>query len=936
MGKAVFEASAAAREVFGLADAALLSTMGLRPDEPGSAPNPGGYSRYCDKLAERAGAIFDATVAKDLYLRLGRIAEEKLKDDRRSVEAYAKAVEQAGDEPALLEALDRLYSRLGDQKALAEVLERRVAAISNEREQATFYHRLATIQIESFGEKSQGLATLKQALERAPDHAASREALEKLTDEKSLFEEAAEALENVYKSQGDHAALAKLFEKRIKFAGTEAERVRLRLDLAKVLEDRGGDAKAAQAALEAALSDDPSDADVLAELERLAPITGGWASAADALEKAISSKSDLGSDTARDLWMRLAEWRKDKISDNAAAERAFEQALKHDPTSEPILRNIEGLQRQAGRERDLVGTLRRLAALDGMGNLSSDLRREAKSLAEGVLADDALTEAILRDMIKADDSDAWALAELTKVREKAGDNKEVFDLLVRQAEIVGEGEKIRELKHRAASVARDKLSDDKKALDLYSQIFEDEPSDTKASDALRELYAKAGKNKELLGVLSRLVDLAETPAARATFRLESAQICIDKLDATSEAMEHLRAILDEERTHEKATLLLSQLLEKTGRDDELADLLNSQIELAKERSDLSAELVYSVRLGEVFENRLNNVPKAIETYKAVLERDANHKGALLSLARLYEKKGEKADAAKALETILSSATGEEAVKIALRLADLYTALKDEAAVRRVLEAGLKADERAADIRKKLHALYEKEKAWAELADLIKGDAEAAAEAGQKVQLYRKAAEIHLGKRSDPGAAADLLVKASELAPNDRELLLALCDAYSASGRGKQAAEVLQKIVESYGGRRSKELATIHHRLAKAYLAEGDKDKALADLEIAFKIDPGSIAILRDLGVLSVEIGEATEDKAARDAHFERAQKTFRALLLQKLDENSPISKAETFYYIGRILHVQGDDKKAIQQLDRAIDADKTFAPAKELLAKIKK
>ncbi|TKC99382.1 tetratricopeptide repeat protein [Polyangium fumosum] len=925
------------------AEGALLRALEDTPDDPELhaeierlAERSEGFGRYCDALSQRAAATFDAVIAKDLWLRVGRIAEDKLKDDRRSVEAYAKAVEQAGDEPALLEALDRLYSRLGDNKALADVLERRVAAISDEREQANFHHRLATIQIEAFGEKSQGLATLKQALERAPDHAPSREALEKLTDERSLFEEAAEALESVYKSQGDHAALAKLYEKRIGFVGTPAERVRLRLDLAKVLEDRSGDPKAAQGALEAALKDDPADVDVLAELERLSPITGGWASAADALEKAVSEKSDLSTDAARDLWMRIAEWRKDKLADNAAAERALEQALKHDPTSETILRNIEGLQRAAGRERDLVGTLRRLAALDGLGHLASDLRREAKGLAEGVLADDALTEAILRDMIKADDSDAWALAELTKVRDKAGDSKEVFDLLVRQAELAAEGEKIRELKHRAALVAREKLSDDKKALDLYSQIFEDEPNDAKASDALRELYAKGGKHKELLNVLSRLVDLAETPASRATLRLESARICIEKLDATSEAMEHLRAILDEERTHEQATLLLSQLLEKSGRDDELAELLNTQIDLAKERGDLSAELVYSVRLGEVFENRLNNVPKAIETYKAVLERDGNHKGALLSLARLYEKKGDKAEAAKALETVLSSATGEEAVKTSLRLADLYTALKDEAAVRRVLEAGLKADERAADIRKKLHALYEKQQAWAELADLVKGDANAATEAGQKVQLYRKAADIHLGKRSDPGAAADLLVKASELAPGDRELLLVLCDAYSASGRGKQAAEVLQKIVESYGGRRSKELATIHHRLAKAYLAEGDKEKALADLDIAFKIDPGSIAILRDLGVLSMELGEATEEKAARDAHFERAQKTFRALLLQKLDENSPISKAAAFYYIGRILHAQGDDKKAIQQLDRAIDADKNFAPAKELLAKLKK
>src|SRR6185295_5308074 len=142
----------------------------------------GGWGRYCDALAARAAGIFDAVVAKDPFLRLGRLAEEQLKDDRRSVEAYAKAVEHAGDTPELLEALDRLYGRLGDMKALADVLERRVPVMRAEREQADLLHRLAVIQIETFGDKSQGLGTLRQALDRAPDHLPASEALEALTE----------------------------------------------------------------------------------------------------------------------------------------------------------------------------------------------------------------------------------------------------------------------------------------------------------------------------------------------------------------------------------------------------------------------------------------------------------------------------------------------------------------------------------------------------------------------------------------------------------------------------------------------------------------------------------------------------------------------------------------------------------------------------------
>lgn len=912
----------------------VQSTMGLRPAEPGYAPSPSGFTRYCDKLAERAGAIFDASVAKDLYLRLGRIAEEKLKDDRRSVDAYAKAVEHAGDTPELLEALDRLYGRLGDMKALADVLERRVSVVSSDREQADLYHRLATIQIDTFGDRSQGLATLRQALERAPDHGPARAALEKLTEHAELFEEAADALETVYRTQADWPALARLFEKRIAHAPTPGDRVRLRLDLARVLEDQSGDSSAAHAALLAAFADDPTDPDVLAEIERLSPVVNGWRAAADALEAKVAAHKDLTTDAARDLWVKIAGWRKDKIGDPAGAERAFEKALEQDPTNEDIVRSIEALQRTPGRERDLVATLRRLAAL-GAGQSAADLRREAKALAESALSDDALVEAILREMIEADDTDLWALEGLTLVREKAGDFNEVYSLLVRQAELTLEADKVKGIRHRAASVAGDKLGNDAAAIELYDTIFDADPDDKAAAEALRRLYAKTGRNKDLLALLSRLIDLAESPAARSALRLESAQICLDKLDSVAEATEHLRAILDEEPGDAKATELLAQLYEKTGRDDDLASLFSQQIDLAKERGDTAAELSYSVKLGEVYEVRLNDTKKAIETYLSVLERDARHKGALFALARLYEHRGDKAEAAKMLESYLGQVSGDDAVKTALRLADLYTALKDEPAVRKALERGLDADDKAPEVRKRLLALYEKQQAWAELAALIQGNAEMATAVPEKIMLFRKAADIHLTKRSEPGSAADLLEKASALKPDDRDLLFALSDAYTASGRGQQAIGALQKVIESYGGRRSKELAGIHHRLAKAYIAAGEKEKALADLDIAFKIDPGSIGVLRDLGVLSLELSSAAADSKASDGHIDRAQKTFRALLLQKLDDSSPITKGEVFYYLADISHRQKDDKKAIQMLERALDNDKDLAPAKELMAKLK-
>ncbi|HKQ71040.1 MAG TPA: tetratricopeptide repeat protein, partial [Polyangiaceae bacterium] len=882
----------------------------------------GGYERYADAIEERAAAIFDAAVAQDLWRRLGKIAETELKDDRRAIGAYVKAGEHAGDDVEILAALDRLYERTKNYRALAEVLERRVSVEPDAKKQGEFFYRQAKLQIDQFQERSAGLATLRQALLRDGEHRPAREALESLTDDATLFEDAAEALEAVYRAKSDTARLIALHEKRITFASLPRDRTRIRLDLAKLLEEQGGENSRAQKVVEDALGDDPTDVDVLAELERLAAKNDAWASATSRLSASIAGSKDLTPDAARDAYVRLADWYEDKLKNSPEAEEALAEALERDPENLQILRSIERIRRAPGRERDLVASLRRLAELELDPATRRQLFREAKVLAEDQVKDAALTEEVLRQLLSEDEANGWALEELTKLREAASDFTEVLSLLLRRAELSTDGIELSRLQHLAAEIASGKLGDDARAVELYETIFENDPSDARASSALRELYAKGGQSRDLARLLERLVDVATTSDERTKLRLELARLTAKT--STEDAIETLRSILDEQPTEADAVVLLSQLYEKGGRDEELADLLNAQIERAKEHQDSARELALTVRLGDIYESRLGDVGKAIETYQAVLDRDGTHKGALESLARLYEAKGDVKNASATLEKLLALSDGTTAVTLAVRLADAFAKLKDDDSAERALERGLASDPASSEIRKRLAQTYERTQKWGRLAELMAGDAEATADVSERVRIYRVAADLHLAKQNDPAAASALLEKASALAPLDRDLLLLLCDAYSAAGRSKEAASALEKVVASFAGKRSKELATIHQRLSRAYLAEGDKPRALAELDQAFKIDPGSVAVLRDLGTLSIEMGD-----------LDRAQKTYRALLLQKLDQSSPITKGEVFFRLGEISSKQGDKAKAVQMLERALENDPGLATAKSLLAELK-
>lgn len=269
-------------------------------------------------------------------------------------------------------------------------------------------------------------------------------------------------------------------------------------------------------------------------------------------------------------------------------------------------------------------------------------------------------------------------------------------------------------------------------------------------------------------------------------------------------------------------------------------------------------------------------------------------------------------------------TGDEAVRLCGTLADVHETLGDKLSAAAALERALEVDKTQREVRERLLALHQESESWDKLAAHLITDAELATSVDEQVALLRRAADTHAAKRKDWAESALVLERASALRPDDRELLLLLCDAYSASGKGKAAAEVLQKIVDSYGGKRSKELGEIHRRLADAHLADGDTEKALGELDKAFRIEPGNVHVLKALGLVAIRVDD-----------LKKAMQMFRALLLQKLDSDSPITKAEVFFHLGEIHAKQDEKPKAIQMLERAIQADDGLEKAKQLLAELK-
>jgi tetratricopeptide (TPR) repeat protein len=739
-----------------------------------------------------------------------------------------------------------------------------------------------------------------------------------LVGDSEFFEEVSEILEQVYRTLNDTTKLAALFERRIGLAASSEDRLEARRTLARVLEDEVGDVAAAQRILQQGVVEDPSNLSAIEELARLAGITGEWASAAEALEEALHKVRGTEPATGREIALTLASWRRERLHDDAGAERALSIALECAPDSEEILTQLEELQGAPGRERALIDTLRR------RGKLASDEEREelfrrAKRLADG-LHDTRLAEGLLRDLLRLDDTNDWALSALADLLEESEQFPEALQLIERRLR-QGSADDARELRHRAALLARERLEDADRASQLYLELLEEDPSDTRASDALRILLVEAERWRDLAKLLGTLIDVAQTGNERLALRLEVAQLHTERFDDSEAAIEQLRAVLDEEPGHADAVLALSRLYERNGRDEDLAELLSQQIDAAHGRGDRAAAVKLLVRLGEVYEKRLHEPERAIDTYRRVLDLDAQHRPSLEALSHLYRDADRLEEASEMLAALLDTSEPSELPRRARELADLYDKLGDNERACQALERVLDAGQASPDLVQRLQALYERSENWSRLAELLVRESESAVHVDEKTKLLARAATLYSEKLDESGTAATLLSRATELRPDDRALLLSLCDVLNASGRSREAAETLRRIVDSYGGRRSKELAEIHRRLAAAYKAQGNNGDALKELEQAFRIEPGNVGILKELGELAFE-----------QSDFKKAQQMYRALLLQRLDPPSTISKAEVFYALGRVHEALGERPKARQMLERALQTDSSCDAAKRLLA----
>jgi tetratricopeptide (TPR) repeat protein len=885
----------------------------------------GMWEKLADVYQAQSADVYEPEVERGLLGRLGEIREVHLSDAAGAIDAYRRVLDSGAADEQILSALDRLYEREQKWAELDEVLEQEIGIAADMAEINQLKLRQAGIREREFGDVAGAIMAYRDVVEASPDNTEAVAALEGLLVKDEFVQDIVEVLTPVYEVRDEKEKIGRLFEHRLRVAGNDDDKVDLYRELAEHQEQVLGDPSPAFDAYAKAFALAPEHADLLEQLERLANELGSWASLLEVTEQVLEG-GRLDPSAEVELGLKVAGWASTHVGDPRMAETRYRAVLEREPEHPEALVALVDLLQSLGRFEDLLPVLAQQADVTHDFTEKKEILFRIAQIARFELGNAERAAEAYRDVLSIDDADLDSLDALIGLSEEGGDFAALVDLLLSRAQYTNEPTEAAGFRHRAATLYVGPLEDPARAVDVYREILDMDPIDGNAISQLETLYQQLERWEDLKDLFLQRLDNAAGDENRAAILGLLADLAEQRFEDYDEAAEYLNEVVMIAPFDEQASTGLERLYTKTERWQDLVELLEGRADRERDAGDTNAELTLLVRVGEIWDGQLADPDQAVGIYERVLERDPEHTRALAALARLYEANEDWERCAEVLRKAAAAGRGgEDEAEVHYRLARLHESQLDDA------EGAL------AELRQAVELHPGHAEANAALVDRCReiGDNQGLLEALMRQEIYLEEdaekvaklleiADLQAGPLTDPHGAVASLERARELDPKSKDVLLKLSDGYIEAGRQDDAIPVIESLidVETQGGKkRSKGAAVFHQQLAKAYMSRGETDRALENLEAAYKMDISNTEVLISLGRLHYD----RED-------FDKAVKLFRALLLQRFDSSAGATKADIYWYVGDICLKQNDTRKAKGMFQRGLDEDPNHDGCKAGLA----
>jgi tetratricopeptide (TPR) repeat protein len=849
-------------------------------------------------------ATLDASRQRAIWAELAMLYQNIYQQHADAVTSWRNVLDvSANDEEAIAKLLE-LHAAADEWREVVEVLKIRVNAQSIDEAKIPILVEIATVWEDKIQE---------------PDGA--RESYEQILAVDNLHDRAFQKLEVLHRDNARWEPLVDMYIARFDALGDDdaKEKVDLLRRAAKVYDANLNDNEQAYAAAMLAYETDVSDKETVALLERLAAIGAKW-------NDLLSTSNDWWKTAQDPRWthigLNMAKWYGVDLNKPEWALPIYQQVLARQPDNLLALHSMTALYRKLQQWPQLTQLLERCMAV---ARTEEDRRKVHVELGEvlelHLNQPDAAVEHY-KTALNLNARDVAALTALERVYEGRGNGVGLVDVLYRKADALAAQNNIEQanaVRLKLAEVLEDRANDPERAVEVHRAAVAADASNLPALRGLERLYARLGRSADLLGALEAQLDHVSVEREKIKLLTRVAEMQEEEFVKLPEASARFEQVVEIDPNNDHAYRGLERLYRRQSRWNELLSALDRHISATAERKE---RVPLFTAMGQVYAEELNDQDRAIDGFQNALDIDYTYLPALEGLARVYEKRGEWDRAIETLRTLSDHERDPvKQVDIRYRIGKLAEdQLKDEDQALDLYRSALDVNDAHAPSLGAIRQIFQRRGDQYDAAQYLEREINATEAPRAKAKLFYELGRIwndHLDERDKAVACFESSIKAD---PDLDDAAFPLVFHYAQTAQWEAAEPLAEVLVRKSARRTPEEQLQLQLVMGRVAMKLGKVDRAIKALSTAHGLDRSNVEVLSELALAYFEKKD-----------WENAFKNYHLLVVHHKDDMAPEGRAELYFRIGVVKREQGDRRRAINFLDKALEEVPNHRPTLEAL-----
>jgi len=673
----------------------------------------------------------DRTV--DLLRQVAKVSLDRMEDTYMAQHAWKRILDTAPADVEAMQALRGLYRENGDLESLSVILESLAASGAVEGDELkTLCEEHARMLTDELPRPEGAIDLWNRVLSVEPEHA-----------------EALEALDRMYEETGAFTSCVDIIKRRSALIEDTEERTEALTRAADLQSDRMEDPEGASATFESILDFASDRLDVYERLQMLYTRMEDWDRLGDLLLRQDGVLEDPG-ERVQNL-SELSRVFEDRKGDKEGAFLIAVKAAQVNPADDMVLAEVWRLAQDNQNWSDYVASLAPIVDRMDESQVQEHLVRFGECLWKRA---DQPEEAVTwyERTVEKWPEDETAQEALTDLYSSLARNEELVGNLDTRVELTSDFlEKVR-LQLWAGKVLETEIADGDRALAAYRKVLEFDDGNLEALKQLTGLHQAREEWEDLLKILETLAPL-EMDSEVAT-RLRMGDILERRVQDADRAIQVYEDVLSLEPTEETALDRLQALYGAKNNWQGLAQVYERLLDYS---SDTPDRILFCGRLGLLYEEALEDKPKALEFYQRILDMDPADNETFETCIRLFTDMEDWMELVNMLESCVTR-TEDDGVKTATlaRIADVYeNRMEDLNATISSYQRVLDIDERHVETYSELARLFGLMEAWEDVVATIMRWKEQVSES-EFIELMLRAATIVKERLENPDRSIKLL------------------------------------------------------------------------------------------------------------------------------------------------------------------------------------